>query len=412
MRKTKPSTKEYVYLLQEREFIRLEEATYKIGRTKDPDRRHKAYPKDSELLMLCQVPDCQSAEKQIKEAFSEKFTQRREYGVEYFNGNVELMMSLMSSIVYPVERPFGNLFRRKPLPQRPFKSTKSIEHGESSAKESVLVKLKKTFPPMKPLPQPPMEHICQKCGNVFNNTRRLNVHMKRMHPQTDKLVAEFVKHVIEPDSGGKASPDNRTLSLEALYQAYYRNVRSPNDFAFKLKIAILSDERLEKHAAHPKESCREINHVYTWNGIRVIKETVRSARGYTGIRLSEQGLSLIKESFNDQTYSVKDFLKHIVPDETNVNCPENRCVSLYSFYQREAFKLGLKPELTKQQFFTLAFRKAIADEVKFSNVVYTGPVLKHNMVYEWNETTQKLNKVKAKSALRGFNGLRVNLDIC
>jgi len=200
MRKSKPSTKEYVYLLQEREFIRLEEPTYKIGRTKDPDRRHKAYPKDSELLMLCQVPDCQSAEKQIKEVFSEKFTQRREYGVEYFNGNVELMMSLMSSIVYPVERPFGNLFRRKPLPQRPSKSlTTSNETSPQETKKTLFSRFKSMIAPKKPLPplpgtkdhvEPvvkskkrvafrPQKFLCKKCPKRFRSQQALDKHIRR-----------------------------------------------------------------------------------------------------------------------------------------------------------------------------------------------------------------------------------------
>lgn len=202
MRKSKPSTKEYVYLLQEREFIRLEEPTYKIGRTKDPDRRHKAYPKDSELLMLCQVPDCQSAEKQIKEAFSENFTQRREYGVEYFNGNVELMMSVMSSIVYPVERPFGNLFRRKPLPQRPFKSVLTIASNETppqKTRESLFGRFKSMVAPKKPLPslpeakdhvEPfvkskrrvafrPQKFLCKKCPKRFRSQQALDKHIRR-----------------------------------------------------------------------------------------------------------------------------------------------------------------------------------------------------------------------------------------
>ena len=241
MRQSKQSDTEYVYLLQEREFVRLEEPTYKIGRTKNPDNRHKAYPKDSELLMLCKVPDCKAAEQEIKAKFSEQFKQRREYGVEYFNGDAEKMMSLMSSIVYPIERPFGNLFRRKPLPTKP--TVAPLDGNKITVKplplpldgKKIIIKplqaIKSLLAPKKLLPLPPAQeltfdkpitaptviplaqkkasppkktvkakaedvieerksrrtpyrekkHVCSKCGNAYTARQGLDKHIRKHH---------------------------------------------------------------------------------------------------------------------------------------------------------------------------------------------------------------------------------------
>jgi hypothetical protein len=39
----------HIYILQEREFIRLDEQTYKIGETENPHRRFFGYAKSSKL---------------------------------------------------------------------------------------------------------------------------------------------------------------------------------------------------------------------------------------------------------------------------------------------------------------------------------------------------------------------------
>lgn len=83
---------EYVYIIQEREFVKEGRPLYKIGRTRqEPNKRHVSYPKDSALFMMLSVPNCQNAERAIKSLFKKKFKQDRSIGVEYFEGNVEEM---------------------------------------------------------------------------------------------------------------------------------------------------------------------------------------------------------------------------------------------------------------------------------------------------------------------------------
>ena len=83
---------EYVYIIQEREFVKEGRPLYKIGRTEqEPNKRYVAYPKDSALIIILSVPNCQEAEKAIKSLFKKKFRQDRTIGVEYFEGDVEEM---------------------------------------------------------------------------------------------------------------------------------------------------------------------------------------------------------------------------------------------------------------------------------------------------------------------------------
>lgn len=83
----------FIYLIKEREFIRLNENIYKLGRTKqEPNRRLTGYPKNSEVLLFVQVRNCESMENRLIKSFKKKFIHKREYGREYFEGDKEKMM--------------------------------------------------------------------------------------------------------------------------------------------------------------------------------------------------------------------------------------------------------------------------------------------------------------------------------
>lgn len=86
-------------MLREREFIRLNETTYKIGRThRQYDKRIDEYPKDSEILAVISVTNCKKAEKEIIQEFKVKFQQKKKYGYEYFYGSAKEMMEELFKI--------------------------------------------------------------------------------------------------------------------------------------------------------------------------------------------------------------------------------------------------------------------------------------------------------------------------
>ena len=79
-------------MLQEREFIRLNESVYKLGKSKQENtKRIQSYPKGSLLILMLQFDNCDKAESDLLKILKRKFTQKLEYGSEYFEGNVALI---------------------------------------------------------------------------------------------------------------------------------------------------------------------------------------------------------------------------------------------------------------------------------------------------------------------------------
>jgi hypothetical protein len=85
---------QYVYLIQEREFIQLDKPIFKIGKTKQPNfTRFTQYPKDSALIFQSACYDCDICEKEIIQIFKKKYQQKKNIGTEYFEGDYTCMLS-------------------------------------------------------------------------------------------------------------------------------------------------------------------------------------------------------------------------------------------------------------------------------------------------------------------------------
>lgn len=90
------SQNEYIYLLQEREFIKTGECIYKIGKTKqEPTRRIRNYPKGTRLLFMICVNDCDAMERILLGLFLKKFMKRADIGNEYFQGDYRAMIRVI-----------------------------------------------------------------------------------------------------------------------------------------------------------------------------------------------------------------------------------------------------------------------------------------------------------------------------
>lgn len=86
----------YIYLLQEREFVNKTENIYKIGRTKKENlQRFNQYPKGSKLLFQMICNDCINVEKNVLKMFKDKFNQRNDIGLEYFEGDYHMMIDII-----------------------------------------------------------------------------------------------------------------------------------------------------------------------------------------------------------------------------------------------------------------------------------------------------------------------------
>ena len=79
--------KNSVYLLIEREFMTTKKNIFKIGRSVKVSNRTRQYPKGSQLLVVLPCIDSVVTETHLKRVFSEKFIQRSDIGLEYYEGS-------------------------------------------------------------------------------------------------------------------------------------------------------------------------------------------------------------------------------------------------------------------------------------------------------------------------------------
>jgi len=94
------SSTNYIYLLQEREFLKTGELIYKVGRTTKPNyQRFNQYPNGSVLLFQMICMNCVKNETSIIEKFKEKFINRQDIGREYFEGDYNDMIDIIYSSI-------------------------------------------------------------------------------------------------------------------------------------------------------------------------------------------------------------------------------------------------------------------------------------------------------------------------
>lgn len=89
----------YNYIIQTRESQRMKENVYKIGRTKCIQKRFKQYPKGSKLIYSRKSSDDKMSECLLKRNFANVFRQRKDYGSEYFEGEIQNMKTEFDNIL-------------------------------------------------------------------------------------------------------------------------------------------------------------------------------------------------------------------------------------------------------------------------------------------------------------------------
>jgi hypothetical protein len=94
---------EYVYIIRECDFIRLNEDIYKIGRTSktNPEDRFQKYRKGTEIVAFFKVNNSIECENKMIKCFSNHINIKKmdEYGKEYFQGNRNELLSEILKIV-------------------------------------------------------------------------------------------------------------------------------------------------------------------------------------------------------------------------------------------------------------------------------------------------------------------------
>jgi hypothetical protein len=78
----------YIYIILTRACKNGNEKIYKIGKSKDYEKRLKGYTKGSEFKLVIKVKDYHNCEKLVIKECVEKYIQRTDYGIEYFECNL------------------------------------------------------------------------------------------------------------------------------------------------------------------------------------------------------------------------------------------------------------------------------------------------------------------------------------
>ena len=156
--------KEFIYLLQEREFIKTKEPIYKIGKTKQEKlKRIKSYPNGSELLLYTVCNNCDEIEKTIINKFKSHFIHKKEFGNEYFMGDYNSMIYLIYNIIISSKK----------------EDNKDNNEVNKCSKCNKFYKTKKYLISHEPKCNGLNILSCPKCMNTFTTTSNKSAHIKK-----------------------------------------------------------------------------------------------------------------------------------------------------------------------------------------------------------------------------------------
>ena len=90
----------YIYLLQEREFIKSNENIYKIGKSKQENlKRIINYPNGTKLLFQMSCNNCDYIESCLIKIFKKEFKNKKDIGYEYFEGDALDMIEVIYNYI-------------------------------------------------------------------------------------------------------------------------------------------------------------------------------------------------------------------------------------------------------------------------------------------------------------------------
>lgn len=88
-----------IYIFYTRACKNIDEPVYKIGKSYNYLKRAEGYDKGGDMIFVVNVSNRHTCENLIKKAFSVEFKQRKDYGAEYFEGDIFEMVMVMKDIL-------------------------------------------------------------------------------------------------------------------------------------------------------------------------------------------------------------------------------------------------------------------------------------------------------------------------
>jgi len=178
----------FLYMLIEREMLRLDEDTVKIGRTSiGPKQRFAQYPKGSLMIASAKVDNCIDAEKQLIEKFDTHFTQMPDYGREYYNGDIDRMQmafhTLILSLLDNKEKSSDNeVFSEEVEADEVF--SEEVEADEVFSEEvedlPIIELTEETVTTTTVVKRRGNKFMCKKCGKRFKSQDGYDNHVKNV----------------------------------------------------------------------------------------------------------------------------------------------------------------------------------------------------------------------------------------
>ena len=96
----KQDTSGFAYIIREREFLRMNENVFKVGKCEDIVKRFKNYPNGSELVKYYKTSDRHAFEKLfLMELKNSNIKHRKDVGSEYFEGDISVILGILESVV-------------------------------------------------------------------------------------------------------------------------------------------------------------------------------------------------------------------------------------------------------------------------------------------------------------------------
>lgn len=102
----------YIYILREREFMRLGQDVYKLGRTTQRNlKRLLQHSKGSELLFQSICSNCRETETGLRAIFMENYRYRDDFGTKYFEGCIfEMIVDICTYLREHIDDEIGRQY--------------------------------------------------------------------------------------------------------------------------------------------------------------------------------------------------------------------------------------------------------------------------------------------------------------
>ena len=259
---------EYIYLIKEREFIKTEEEIYKIGRSSQYNaKRINQYPNGSIILLIIFCGNSEEIEKFLIIEFKKLFKQRRDIGLEYFEGCFLKMRDVITENVKKLDNITIDKFKK----ETQYELNKRIENIESLISErkkrnSELEQLKKKLIEKEKLKKEKEEELLLK-----KEEKKKEKEEELLLKKKEKIIKKEKEHLL------KIENDKNDVNIIKDFLNYFELSDNINDYVLSREI---QDWLQEKNIGiSMKKFGMEINKYIIINNLKNVRNYVKSING-------------------------------------------------------------------------------------------------------------------------------------